>query len=123
MLKVGGISQKLALLGMLASACSKDVDPAIAQKAAWYGNSQAQRILRVCSSGLDLANPSDRLNFLQCLDLPGHQPSEICDAGSGFSVCSERFKSAMKTDRFDRIYNAERSKALEEQLARRKSEK
>lgn len=141
---LGGISPKITLLLTLASGCGgavdshvalraashgidnialksavdKGVDPDVLIRAADTGTEHAERIVGVCSSGLDLADPGDRFLYLNCLDLPGHQSAEWCDEGSGFSACTGAFKRAMKVERFGRIEQAERLKIIRENSAR-----
>lgn len=141
---IGGIGQKLTLLATLAAGCGggsdsevalraarhgidtialksavdKGVDPDVLIRAADTGTEHAERIVGVCSSGLELADPGDRFLYLNCLDLPGHQPAEWCDEGSGFSACTGAFKRAMKVERFGRIEQAERLKIIRENGAR-----
>lgn len=122
MFKVGGIGRGMVLLGTLASGCgggsdsqvalraaSQAVDTDVLIRAADKGTHYAEEVFEICRSKLNLAKPGDRLNYLECLDLPGHQASEMCDMEAGAPNCVGAFKRFMRSVRFESIYQAERT--------------
>lgn len=125
MLKVGGFRRGAVLLGTLVSGCGGGSDSQVALRtaiqavdtyelirAADQGTHRAEEVFNICSSRRNLAEPDDRLKYLECLDLPGHKPSERCNMNVGVSNCIDAFKRYMESIRFESIYEAERQAAI-----------